>query len=173
MFGASPLSGAPAMFVHVEVAPGVVTVVAVWRLSRRLRRNGIRPPRVVVSALVELHQLAIERGSDEAPGLPALADRPQAGRSWAALSPWFGSGFNPHQRLLRKFGDLRAILKAMIDQRPRPTFTPRPVRDEWYIHVEWPDGRFEPIQHFQSESEAQHWIVENSERWLRVRGFIL
>jgi hypothetical protein len=76
-------------------------------------------------------------------------------------------------RLRRKRGDIRAILKAMIDQRPWPTFTPRPVRDEWYIHVEWPDGRFEPIQHFQSESEAQHWIVENSERWLRVRGFIL
>ena len=65
------------------------------------------------------------------------------------------------------------MLNAMIDQRPWPTFTPRPVRDEWYIHVEWPDGRFEPIQHFQSESEAQNWIAENSERWLRVRGFIL
>ena len=72
-----------------------------------------------------------------------------------------------------KFGDIRAILKTMIDQRPRPAFTPRPVRHEWYIHVEWPDGRFEHIQHFQSESEAQRWIVEKSERWLRLRGFIL
>ena len=77
------------------------------------------------------------------------------------------------RRWSRKLDDIRAIPKAMTDQRPRPTFTPRPVRDEWYIHVEWPDGRFEPIQHFQSESEAQRWIVENSERWLRVRGFIL
>ena len=50
-------------------------------------------------------------------------------------------------RLLRFYGEFTTCvqLKAKIDQGPRSTFTLRPVRDEWYIHAEWPDGRVEPI----------------------------
>src|SRR4051794_21624877 len=51
-------------FVHVEVAPGVVTVMAAWMLDPvACAGMELGPPRVSVSALADLHQLLIERGS--------------------------------------------------------------------------------------------------------------
>ena len=50
-------------FVHVEAAPGVVTVVAAWMLDPvACAGMEIGAPRVAVSALVDLHHLLIERG---------------------------------------------------------------------------------------------------------------
>ena len=50
-------------FVHVEAAPGVVTVVAAWMLDPiACAGMEIGAPRVALSALVDLHHLLIERG---------------------------------------------------------------------------------------------------------------
>jgi len=49
--------------VHVEVAPGVVIVVAAWMLDPAVCATmACGSPRVTVLALAELHQLLIERG---------------------------------------------------------------------------------------------------------------
>ena len=49
-------------FVHVEVAPGVITVVAAWMLDPAACVGmEISEPRVAVGALIELHQLLIEQ----------------------------------------------------------------------------------------------------------------
>ena len=50
-------------FVHVEAAPGVVTVVAEWMLDP-VACGGmeIGAPRLAVSALADLHRVLIERG---------------------------------------------------------------------------------------------------------------
>ena len=62
-FGASMLSGAGGEVVHVEIAPGVVIVVAAWMLDPvACAGMGFGAPRVAVSALVELHHLLIESG---------------------------------------------------------------------------------------------------------------
>jgi hypothetical protein len=51
-------------FVHVEVAPGVVTVIAAWMLDPvACAGMELGPPRVSVAALADLNQLLIERGS--------------------------------------------------------------------------------------------------------------
>jgi len=49
--------------VHVEVAPGVVIVVAAWMLDHvACAGMELGAPRVTLSALAELHQLLIEYG---------------------------------------------------------------------------------------------------------------
>jgi hypothetical protein len=50
-------------FVHVEVAPGVITIVAAWMLDPvACAGMEIGAPRARVTALIDLHQLLIERG---------------------------------------------------------------------------------------------------------------
>ena len=49
--------------VHVEVAPGIVIVVAAWMLDPAACAGmALGMPRVTLAALAELHQLLIERG---------------------------------------------------------------------------------------------------------------
>src|SRR5215213_938563 len=49
--------------VHVEVAPGIVIVVAAWMLDPAACAGmELGAPRVAVSALAELHRLLIEHG---------------------------------------------------------------------------------------------------------------
>jgi hypothetical protein len=49
--------------IHVEVAPGVVIVVAAWMLDPAACAGmALGTPRVSISALGELHQLLIEHG---------------------------------------------------------------------------------------------------------------
>src|SRR5258705_13306432 len=50
-------------FIHVEVAPGVVIVVAAWMLDPAACAGmALGAPRVMLAALAELHQLLTERG---------------------------------------------------------------------------------------------------------------
>jgi hypothetical protein len=37
----------------------------------------------------------------------------------------------------------------------------------WYVLLEWPNGRVRQVDGFQSELEAESWIKEESEIWLR------
>ena len=49
--------------VHVEVAPGIVIVMAAWMLDPAACAGmGLGAPRVTLAALAELHQLLTERG---------------------------------------------------------------------------------------------------------------
>jgi hypothetical protein len=52
-----------ARFVYVEVAPGVITMLPAWMLDPvACARMEIGAPRATVTALIDLHQLLIERG---------------------------------------------------------------------------------------------------------------
>ena len=49
--------------VHIELAPGVVTVVAAWMLDAAACAGmTLGEPRVAVSALMDLHRLLLQRG---------------------------------------------------------------------------------------------------------------
>lgn len=49
--------------VHVEVAPGVVTLLAAWMLDPLICAGmQIGAPRVAITALIDLHHLLVERG---------------------------------------------------------------------------------------------------------------
>ena len=37
------------------------------------------------------------------------------------------------------------------------------------VAAKWPDGRTEDIKRFKSESEANTWIVDELDRWLKAR----
>ena len=47
--------------------------------------------------------------------------------------------------------------------------TPRELKDRssWYVLLEWPNGRSRQIDGFRSEAEAETWIKEESEIWLK------
>ena len=38
--------------------------------------------------------------------------------------------------------------------------------DGWYVAVTWPDGRFEEVDGFRSESDANGWVAESFLAWL-------
>src|SRR5206468_9690993 len=60
-YGEDRLTG---RFVHVEAAPGVVTVLAAWMLDPvACAGMELGPPRASLAALADLHRLLIERGS--------------------------------------------------------------------------------------------------------------
>jgi len=53
----------------------------------------------------------------------------------------------------------------------KPEIRPRELKDGsgWYVLVQWGDRPSEQVGGFQSENEAQKWIIENSAGWLRAR----
>jgi hypothetical protein len=42
--------------------------------------------------------------------------------------------------------------------------------EHWFVAATWPDGRFEEIQGFATESEANEWIAKKFQAWLDERG---
>ena len=42
--------------------------------------------------------------------------------------------------------------------------------DNWYVAATWPDGRFEEIRGFKTESEANEWIAKEFQAWLDERA---
>jgi hypothetical protein len=38
--------------------------------------------------------------------------------------------------------------------------------EAWKVAATWPDGRFEEIKGFKSESEANEWIAHSLQEWL-------
>jgi len=89
--------------VHIEVQPGVITVVAAWMLDP-IACAGMETgePRVAVTALVDLHHLLIECGSrrtfrDDSSIVQEEHDEEPAGTGVAADSPapaQYGAGFH-------------------------------------------------------------------------------
>jgi hypothetical protein len=41
--------------------------------------------------------------------------------------------------------------------------------EDWCVAATWPDGHFEEITGFKSESEANEWIAESLQTWLDQR----
>jgi len=42
--------------------------------------------------------------------------------------------------------------------------------ENWFVAATWPDGRFEEIQGFKTESEANEWIAKEFQAWLDEQG---
>ena len=38
--------------------------------------------------------------------------------------------------------------------------------EEWIVRATWPDGRFEEIKGFETESAANDWIAQQFDVWL-------
>ncbi len=50
-------------------------------------------------------------------------------------------------------------------------FTSKPLTSgkKWSVELAWPSGLAEHVQDFDSEPEADDWILRMSEHWLRKR----
>jgi hypothetical protein len=42
--------------------------------------------------------------------------------------------------------------------------------DDWFVAATWPNGLFEEIRGFKSESEANEWIAKEFQAWLEERS---
>jgi hypothetical protein len=64
-----------------------------------------------------------------------------------------------------------AIFHGMTIPAKKPEMRPRELRDAsgWYVLVQWPDRPSEQVGGFRSEDEAQQWIDQDSDNWLRKR----
>jgi hypothetical protein len=58
----------------------------------------------------------------------------------------------------------------MASNEDSPSLEPRPLdgAEGWYVHICWPDGSFEQVGAFRTKSEADQWIVEKSDAWLKT-----
>jgi hypothetical protein len=59
----------------------------------------------------------------------------------------------------------------MDEPKPDPVIEARQLKTApgWYVRVTWRYGQAEHVSGFASEHEAQNWIKEKSEAWLRGR----
>ena len=53
------------------------------------------------------------------------------------------------------------------------TFDPRPLKigHEWHVVVTYPSGQQEQITGFKTEADAQNWITNDSQAWLKKRDY--
>jgi hypothetical protein len=45
---------------------------------------------------------------------------------------------------------------------------PTPAGDGWRVFIQWVSGRMQYVSGFESLQEAEGWIMNESERWLRA-----
>jgi hypothetical protein len=45
---------------------------------------------------------------------------------------------------------------------------PTPAGDSWRVFIQWVSGRMQYVSGFDSLQEAEDWIMNESERWLRA-----
>ena len=59
----------------------------------------------------------------------------------------------------------------MDEVKADPVFETRRLKSAlgWYVRVSWRYGQVEQVSGFASEQDAQKWIEEKSEAWLRAR----
>jgi len=64
-----------------------------------------------------------------------------------------------------------ARLPALGEAKCPPTFQVRQLKSAagWYVRVSWRYGEVEHVSGFASADEAERWIDEKSEAWLRNR----
>jgi hypothetical protein len=53
------------------------------------------------------------------------------------------------------------------------TFDPRPLKvgPHWQVVAIYPGGQQEHVTGFETESDAKNWITNDSQAWLRKRGY--
>jgi hypothetical protein len=53
------------------------------------------------------------------------------------------------------------------------TFDPRPLKvgHDWHVVATHPGGEGEHITRFKTEDDAKDWIANESEAWLKKRGY--
>ena len=61
---------------------------------------------------------------------------------------------------LRRLTDGLAALEAV----------PSPTGDGWRVFIQWVSGRMQYVSGFESRQEAEKWITNESEGWLRLVG---
>jgi hypothetical protein len=51
---------------------------------------------------------------------------------------------------------------------PKPIMTPHALGffSEWYVLVEWPNGRKQKVNGFKNEAHARGWIEQESAAWI-------
>ena len=47
---------------------------------------------------------------------------------------------------------------------------PSPTGDGWRVFIQWVNGRMQYVSGFESLQEAEKWITNESEGWLRLVG---
>lgn len=47
---------------------------------------------------------------------------------------------------------------------------PSPTGDGWRVFIQWVSGRMQYVSGFESLQEAEKWITNESEGWLRLVG---
>jgi len=59
----------------------------------------------------------------------------------------------------------------MDEVKPDPIFEARPLKSAsgWFVRVSWRYGLVEHVSGFATDQDAQKWIEEKSEVWLRGR----
>jgi hypothetical protein len=70
------------------------------------------------------------------------------------------------------FGD-RVHIGGMAKSAADVTFEPRPLKTGpgWLVVVTFPDQPPEQINDFPTESDAKNWITNDSQAWLKKRGY--
>jgi hypothetical protein len=64
---------------------------------------------------------------------------------------------------------LSKLIEAIV--KPNPIFEARPLKSTpgWFVQVSWRYGLVEHVSGFATDQDAQKWIEEKSEAWLRGR----
>jgi len=62
-------------------------------------------------------------------------------------------------------------IRRIEENRFTPTFEARRLKSApgWYVWISWRHGQVEHVSGFASGQDAQKWIEEKSEAWLRSR----
>ena len=65
----------------------------------------------------------------------------------------------------------RRAIGRMAEAGLPPTFEARPLKSAsgWYVRVSWRYGQVEDVIGFIAEHDAERWINEKSQEWLRNR----
>jgi len=79
-------------------------------------------------------------------------------------------------RFLRDRSDLDTILPMGLalmrlrDGLAPLEAVPSPTGDGWRVFIQWVSGRMQYVSGFESLQEAEKWITNESEGWLRLVG---
>ena len=79
-------------------------------------------------------------------------------------------------RFLRDRSDLDTILPMGLalmrlrDGLAALEAVPSPTGDGWRVFIQWVSGRMQYVSGFESLQEAEKWITNESEGWLRLVG---
>jgi hypothetical protein len=62
----------------------------------------------------------------------------------------------------------RLALMRLTDMLAALEAVPTPAGDGWRVFIQWVNGRMQYVSGFESLQEAEDWIMNESEHWLRA-----